>query len=410
MDCTVNKNKNPIIFVVIHPFAERDYHRFGAEYLEEQGYDVRVWRVVTSGSIKMEWTAGMYRGKNYSELSVREYKKGIKEFGDKAVFIFQGKPRELFAVAKQGCRYIVFDGMCPQGLPVPEDESVKRVPLPTDMSSRIHRIADAGIAAYIRKKIDDRIGPVRLAQLSKNHPPMFTVTTTKYAEKFFLSREDFQHPVVYTHALDYDCYVEANREAPESEKKCIVYCDGQMFQKGYDSYLTDEWYADRESQKFYAQLDKLFSKLEEHYNLPVVIAGSPHVEYENDSIFGRKVIFNKTCDLTRDAAVFITTMTTAMNFPLLYDTPSLKVANGALKTVSAGDYCNTFAYIKDEADKMFGCGFLDLDDDEMMEHPWDFVKKCDPQMRAAYLEKYVIDNDTTDKTVMECVETLWKTK
>ncbi|MCR5592000.1 MAG: hypothetical protein K6F73_10770 [Lachnospiraceae bacterium] len=401
----INKAEDKIIFVVVHPYALRDHKRFGAAYLMEQGYNVEIWRIMDSKSVSMDFSAGMYEGKGYRELSQNEYINELKSTRDKAFFIFQGKPDPIYPAAKMGCRYVIMNGMCAVPVPDPEDRSVLNIPAEGGIESRLQRLCSSGITGYIKSYIHSRLTRKKRENLTEKTPPALVVSSTHCAAKQYLTDKELSGNVLYTHALDYDRFIEANRADSDRTARHIVYCDGQMFVKGYDAVILGiEGDAYKRAKEYYSQLEKLFERLEEHYGLPVVIAGSPHLKYDGDSFCGRKLYFNQTCELTRNAALFIVTTTTAMNFPALYDVPVLKIANSSLKTTPLGKYADTYAYIKDEADQIFGCGFLDLDDEDAMSHPWEYVKPMDRKKRDKFIEEYLIDNDTEDKTVMECVE------
>lgn len=45
-----------------------------------------------------------------------------------------------------------------------------------------------------------------------------------------------------------------------------------------------------------------------------------------------------------------------------------------------------------------------MDDEEAMEHPWDYVKRMNIEKRKQYIRDYLIDNDTTDKCSYEYLE------
>ncbi|MCR5688356.1 MAG: hypothetical protein K6G58_10095 [Lachnospiraceae bacterium] len=401
----INKAEDKIIFVVVHPYASRDHHRFGAAYFMEQGYDVEIWRIITKKSVHMEWSAGMYDGSGYREYSSEQFRKLLPGLKDKAFFIFQGKPDPIFDVGSAGCRYMIMTGINAVPVPDPEDRSVLNIPASGGMEMRLQAIRKRGLVNYTLHCINDRLLVRRRREFDKKHPPMLTVTSTHYAARQYMSEDELAGNVLYTHTMDYDRFIEANRKDPDRTKKHILYCDGQMFRKGYDAKLLGlEGDAYHDADRYYSRLEVLFSKLEEHYGLPVAVAGSPHLTYEDDRLCGRKIYYNQTCELTKNAALFVVTTTTAMNFPALYDTPVLKIANESLKTSPLGKYANTYAYIKDEAEQIFGCGFLDLDDDGQMSHPWDFAKPMDPGKREAFIRDYIIDNDTADRTIAECME------
>ena len=401
----LSKADDKIIFVVIHPYALRDHRRFGVQYLLEQGYDVEVWRIITGRSIQMEWSAGMYTGRGYREYSKNAYKKAVKNNRRGSIFVFMSKSTPLYYAAMKGCTYVIMDALGPVPVPQPDSAYLVTKPQKTGFAARIRKTFSTGIRREIGRRIYNRIRPVVWRHVLKSAPPLVIVTSTEYAAKRYLSPLEREMNLLFTHSLDYDRYVETERSTGPREQKHIVYCDGQLFTRGYDfrrfDMTTD---AVAHADEYHLQLIRLFEKLEEHYNLPVVIAGSPHAEYENGKFCGRDVIFDKTCALTKDAAAFIITASTAMNFAVIYDTPVMKIANRFLKTSPLGHYSSTYMLIKDETEQIFGCGFLDLDDEEEMEHPWDYIKKIPKERRDDLMRDYVIDNDTTDSTIIECLE------
>ena len=107
--------------------------------------------------------------------------------------------------------------------------------------------------------------------------------------------------------MDYDRYIETNRINQDHENKHILYCDSGLFHYTQDS-LISKWYSGRDyEQEYYDQLERLFTMLESHYQIPVVIATHPHSLYGDKAFHGRKLVYGKTCELAKDATVFVTT-------------------------------------------------------------------------------------------------------
>lgn len=395
-----------IVFVITHPYSSRDHERFGAKYLMDKGYDVEIWRVLSANSINMTWSAGMYSRSNYHEYSESDYEKEISKRCKNSIFIFLEKSDILLVAIKNRCIYIYMIGMgAIWGFPMINDE-IGQKPLKIVFANSIRRTISAiKNPTYNIKQFYDKC---RWLYLFKKDAPYVIVTSTQYAGDVYLSYEKKCSRVVYTHSLDYDRYIEA-KSGQDSEKKYIVYIDTGFFVESYDSIRTNDHRAFDFTEEFFEQINRLFNALEEYYKLPVVIAGHPHLNYDKVDYGHRKVLFNQTCELVRDAAIAILTTSTAMSFVALYNTPTVKIVNKRLKKCIYGAM-DAYSFIEKENEEVCGCGFLDLDDENAMKHPWDYVKPMDSLKRKFFIKKYIIDNDTTDRTVIQCVEDCIKTE
>lgn len=396
-----------IIYVREHPYAIRDHHRLGADYLEKCGYCVEIWRIMCGKSINIEFTAGMYRGDNYKEISKDEYHIEISNDIESVLYIFFGKSRLLVDAALNGCRYICVDGI--GGVVVPDQSELNSVAniKPVSPISAFIKHLKGGLLNYLRfrlNKVSDFYVQKKTRDILNAHPPIILITSTLYASRIYLS-DDFVCSVKCIHSMDYDRYIETERENRTPEHKHILYCDSGFFNKNQDWMLCGRNNGREYAKEYQEQLELLFKRLEDHYGLPVVIAGHPHAEYSKKDFAGRNIVFDQTCNLAKDAVAFITTTSTAMNFALLYNVPSLKIVNSYMKEIRY-PYENSsdlYAYIQYEASNVFGCGFLDMDDIESMKSPWDFVKSFEQEKREDYIKKYIIDNNTTDRTLIEYI-------
>lgn len=400
------ERKPHIVYVVVHPYSKRDHIRFGAYYMMEKGYDVEIWRIIADKTIKMTLSAGIYTEANYHEYPVDEYITRIREAGNDTLYIFQGKTDVLLRALRYKCRYILMDGFgaIPEPTPPAVNKCVCHNFFETDFTT-VFRKAVSGV--YFRNLF------IRISQYSKakkwrrllsDNPPVAVATSTRFAADLYLSPVESARYIIYTHAMDFDRFIEANKEERKRGRH-IVYIDTGFFINAYDAVLTKDKTRPYEfAYEFFEQIDRLFTTLENHFNLPVVIAGHPHLNYENVKYGNREIIFNRTCELVRDAVAAVLTTSTAMNFIALYDVPVVKIANSRLKKCNFVGWESAYDFIKKEAEDTCGCGFLDLNDDYAMKHPWDFVKAMDPIKREDYIKKYIIDNDTTDRSVIEYIE------
>lgn len=389
-----------MIFVVNTPFAIRDYKRFGAEYFYEKGYHVECWRVMGEDVIKMEWSAGMYRSPNYFEYSEVDYKKRLMEYSKDSLFVFQGESEEMYSAAKCGCRYILMTGF--GAIPSPSDAALYRSSEATSLIyNRIKDIMSSGFLKRAIRFFSKRIGKQVKRYSYKKNPPQVIATSTCFAKDTYVKPVNKRQNILCIHAMDYDRFIEANQVS--GSNKHIVYIDSGFFSKSYDNIRLSRKMPYEYRKEYLSQLRYMFDRLESIYNVPVVIAGHPHLYYGDSDFAGRSIVFNRTCELVRDSLVAIITSSTAMNFIALYDTPTLKIANSRLAVTNYDGY-NAYEYIREEAEEIFGCGFLNLSDKEAMEHPEDYIKKMDPVKRRDYIEKYIIDNDTTDDVIAYYLE------
>lgn len=395
-----------IIFVVMYPYFARDHHRFGAEYMMERGHEVEIWHVANAGNSGLDYSAEYYKGENYHELTPEEYRAAANRNRKEAVFIVNGSGNPLITLAEENCRYLVMTGLGAVPKPHPVNANT---PLSEEYSAIKRKIIDSisdplGFAkrriGRLKKGCKDRT----MKRLLIKNPPEFIVTSTHLAAQRYLSPSELKCNIIYTHALDYDRYIEVNRKNPNKEEKHILYCDSGFYHMCQDSVVLKRDFGHDCEGEYYSQLGKLFSLLEEHYHIPVVIAAHPHVVYGDNAFGGRKLIFDKTCELARDAAVFITTTSTATNFAVLYDLPILKIASKRLKTVGYYGTDNAYDWIKYEAEELLGCGFVDLDDDNEMQSPWNRIRRIPTEKRLEFLKDYVIDSNVSDQTIAEVIE------
>lgn len=393
-----------VIYIWNTPFGNRDYHRLGVDYLEKQGYNVEIWRIINDNSVRVLFSAGMYAGNNYFEYYMDEYEKRVEKCGRETVFIFYQINQYIIPVAQARHQYIIMCGLAPTFWPKGDlfsklsktkEKAIESLPV------RLRK----GLAFFLFSSINrGRIKKIngKINKLIKLAPPRIVISSTRSASREYVP-EQLHDMVITTHAMDYDRFIEVNRYSTNSEKKHIVYCDSGLFHTGLDGIMSSRDMGQTYEQEYYAQLNNLFQILEDYYQIPVVIAGHPHVVYDNNAFCGRSIYFDKTCELTKNATLFVTTNSTATSFALLYDTPILKIANQKMRLVD-GFGLDTYELIKYEAEVLLECGFLNMDNEEEMKSPWKHIKATNANKRKEYINKYIIDNDTTKQTIIEYLE------
>ncbi len=392
-----------IVFVVNQQFWERDWHRFGGEYFVSRGHDVEVWRIMSKNSFNLETQAKMYSGDNYHEYTIKEFDMRIKNREDYVFISMDSWADHTLLLSKRKCRYILLGGLGPVLRPEYNYSNADAKGFVQKMKGRLKaegtkKFTEITLNNYRRK----------VKKTFRKSKPILVVTSTRYGGSRFFSKDELENNVLYVHAGDYDSYLEVERTEPLNEAKHILYCDSGYENLDYDGVLSGK--IDRNAvyshrSEYFDQLENLFLMLENHYKVPVVISGHPHARYEKGVFHGRDIIFGKTCELAKNAVAFLVNSPTAMNFAEIYDIPTLKIANKYFKfnKYPHVEYSNAYDFIRWEADELGVC-FMDMDNDEMMQHPWDYIKPIDPQKRQEYLIKYVIDGDMKSKTIYEYIE------
>lgn len=404
--------KRSIIFVNVGLFFQRDAIRFGCTYLMEKGYLVEIWDLLTERPMDFRATMPLYNGDNYYEYTYDEFRDNLnRHMQDIYVFIYASDDlflRICTEIINLGCRYILIPGIGGVYIRRPDFLSrnlsfLKRninLILTNDRkkwkSILLKKLQNLSKRNAARKIITQYFTALQ------NKPPLAVLTGTHKAYEQLLVPKQLQSNILYTHALDYDRFIEENRKRNNHPHKYVVFCDSGFGATHYDSVIAGEKPL-IDKTKFFMQIESLLSKLEEHYNLPAVILGHPHVKYEEGMFAGRKIVFNRTCEFARNAEVFVLNMSASINFALLYDVPILQVANQDFKKITI-IYPNLYEYILLETEKVICAGFLDLDNKSAMEHPWDYVKRASASKREEYIRTYIIDNDTTDKCTYEYLE------
>lgn len=401
-----------IIFIIETPYWQRDHHRFGGEYLMEKGYHVEIWRIMRENSIEYETPSGMYQGDNLYRYTFKEFLKQIRHDKD-SVYMLQRSGEEIsLALAKAGCNYVIMNGL--GRLPSPEavkpGECGNKTPEKDSFSGFFRRSLERGIPATMRilkKRIQRKNMMPSYLRAIENNPPMMLVTSTHDAAKeVFISEElEKSKQVLYIHSRDYDRFIEANRECPQFLEKHILYCDGGAFAETYDEVANGKYQETRTyKREFFRQLHTLFDLLSDFYHLPVIVSGHPHTKYEKDDFGGSEIVYNKTCELARDAALVMTTGSLAINFGVMYNKQMMNISNDYFRKPLIADDVTSYDYVEYWSKSVLGIGFLNMSDQEELMHPWQYVKKMDPQTRDNYMRGYIIDGSVTEQTAIECIE------
>lgn len=73
--------------------------------------------------------------------------------------------------------------------------------------------------------------------------------------------------------------------------------------------------------KYYDSLNKFFDAIEGRFLVKVVISAHPKSDYKDNYFGGRKIYISKTNELAKDCEFAITSVSTSINYPILYKKP-----------------------------------------------------------------------------------------
>lgn len=397
-----------VVFLVEDVITKRDYNRAGATFLESLGHQVEVWQIILGKPVVFDYGELKYKGDNYRQFNKNEFIHIVKSNRD-AIYI-TGRLYDFthWILCKYNCKFIVTEGFLAtigNSNDLISDSLLKRIKRTIGKVIKKRRLKDN---FRIIKELCQRRW-YRFRCKSSQKSPVTIITGTHYLASVRIPKEELKGNVLYIHAKDYDYYIETQRIDSKQREKHILYCDSAFVDEDYHvakaghDMMSEEYNVYVHREEYFQQIETLFQKLEDYYGVPVVVAGHPHVIYKQGEFGGREIIREKTCELARDAKLFITNCSTAMSFAILYDKPILFIQNERFKKTRFSGATNAFSYIQYVAEEKLKVGFLNMSNSEEMERPWEKVRKFPRREREEFMREYIIDTDKTKKTITEYI-------
>ena len=184
---------------------------------------------------------------------------------------------EAYYIINHGCKYVLFSGMGGVFQLAPKHHQAKVGSILWEKMSRLRRrgVVQSVIAIYNR--FSQRKNEKRYINAIKRNPPIQILMSTHKAAQIYLSDELLKGTVLYTHAMDYDRYIEENRKRIDIARQYIVFCDTGLGAIDYDAVLNS-YTRIKDKAHFLRQIESLLSRLEERYNLPTIVLGHPNTK------------------------------------------------------------------------------------------------------------------------------------
>lgn len=203
------------------------------------------------------------------------------------------------------------------------------------LKSISYKIKKKGLPKWLLDSFNEKIYGKVLSFCAKKHPPnvVFMATHMNYVS---FPTEYSNVAVKYLHTWNYEKYIRnlSKKELPLTGNY-IVYLD-QAFANHPDFkrrgiIIFEDVNAVND---YYNKMKHFFDVIEEHYQLPVKIAGHPSGFYKGDEFGNRDVIVGQTEELISSARLVIVCYSTSVSFAALYKKPIMLINNFYLKKVN----------------------------------------------------------------------------
>lgn len=298
-----------VAFFVWSPFTERDYHRFGLDvFLNNFSvyvFDCSEWlapSVITERAIPTVKFSG-YR-KIHTMKQLKDEMIALSVDSRWAVFDFLGVNYQSFRV-----RRLLQNTDC-------QLMRIDLGALPTMKRTRFETVS------YFKQNISRLPTSILLKmQPSLLRNPDIVVVGGKIAE---CRNRGFAHKLIKSHSMDYGTYLQivqgTSNKSLQAKQIHILYLDEDMvFHQDYDHlgvpYVTT-------AERFFPAINRMFSAVEHHFGIPVVVAAHPRSNYDEEDYFnGRRVVKGCTPELVQDALFVLAHASTSISFAVLFNKP-----------------------------------------------------------------------------------------
>lgn len=225
------------------------------------------------------------------------------------------------------------------------------------------------------------------------------VTTTLMYSSYPNPLERWSNRNILICANSYDEYLQSlnsNRIIPE---KYIVFLDqglltidNRFIAQGIDIPINNK-------EKYCKELKRLFEYLENQYHCSVVIAAHPKAGYKGNEFGNRRIIFNKTPQLVKDAELVINQISTAFGLAVLHKKDVLEVYTPDM-------FNNNLGWRKcyEDYEKM-GLKPLNISNRMEVERAQEYVFHYDEEVYGEYIDILIKSNESIGegKTFYQCV-------
>jgi len=310
-----------VIIIAPNYFCSRDYHRFGVETLEKNGFVVEVWdpsHVLygNRGSATIPSDAADCKSLTLFQAKSDLYRQ-LKQLGPED-FVFNTQP---FAVRTLGIYRALSLSRAQYGvnyfksIPTTHIEN-SLLPKMHEKLKKLKKYGFEGLMNWVVRKFPQRLFQIRPARL------LLDAAGSTYMH--YKGTVDNNTEVVKVHSFDYDLYLQHKSERC-SDKPRIVFLD--EFFPLHPEFAMFRKKVPIEIERYYDLLCQFFSYLEQKTGFEVIIAAHPKSNYETrmDYFKGRTCVKGQTVQLVKESKLVMCHASTAINFAVLFHKPLLFV-------------------------------------------------------------------------------------
>jgi hypothetical protein len=319
-----------VVFLVEAKFNKRDFERFGVQLLQENGFVVEVWEL--ANVLHHQYTKEFVPPDPYTFDGLREFATrrevigAIAELHDDDVVVAPiGYGRKYFfiyrALSRTGVRYGAV-----------ELNALPPVPAERRLFRRMNRAVrnPSRVIDYLLNRIPSTI--IGISSVTFILAGGEQSVTRKYLMNHRTS-------VLWCHTLDYDVYLkEKDRAAVGAKADYAVFLDEYLpfhpdFQiQGVEAPIAPD--------EYYGSLRSFFFHAERLLGYSIIVAAHPSSDYamKPDYFGGRSVVRGQTASLIRGARIVFAHSSTALNYAVLFEKPSVFLTSNALGQSHTGRY------------------------------------------------------------------------
>ena len=193
--------------------------------------------------------------------------------------------------------------------------------------------------------------------------------------------ENVKSRIINVNSFDYDKYVKTkkNSEKLVKNKYCVFLDEYLPFHPDFEMLNIKTI----EANEYYYVLNRFFDLLENKFNIEVVISAHPKAEnyFDKNYFNNRKVFFNKSAELTRNAEFVIAHCSTSISFAVLNKKSILTLTSNAIKEVMP-NYFNFIVHFSKTLDSIL----INIDCVESTEI---ILREPDPDRYLEYTYNYL---------------------
>jgi hypothetical protein len=369
-----------VIFLCDSKFSQRDYQRFGFDIIQKRGYKVEVWDYT-------HWLNPNY-AKNYICPDLCDYQ-GIKYLKtiEEIQLAIRSLSEEDVVIDNYGLISKIRHNLlsrCIVGALMTESQ-------PTLRKNRFSRIIikfkknPLEAFLYLIKRLKNKIKPLTSIDFV-----IYGGTASKSQNANTSKKTTF----IKAHSCDYDRFLEESfisNEAFVSDKSPYAIFLDEAFPVSHDLfYLGEKPYPGHK--EYYLEINRFFKNFQEKTGLNIIIAAHPKWNYKlkkNPFNVGQ-IIPGKTVSLVKHSTIVLAHGSRSINYAILYKKNAL--------LIDSETYTEDQRRHIQNMSNATGSKLINVASDIEFDI---YDIKYDKEKYISYKKKYIKDNNTPDRFVME---------